>query len=84
MLVPEVGLSLDFVRADSDGNGTLFAELNFGIAEPASLSGSPGGVRLGVEEENYIFLAGIVTQLYLLSMIIGEGEIGGLVSFFDH
>lgn len=46
MFVAKVGLSLDFVRTDPDDDDTFICELIFGIAEPASLFRSPGGVGL--------------------------------------
>src|SRR5437588_4442374 len=53
------------------------------VAHAAGLLRAAGGVGLGIEVQHYT-LAAEVSQLDSAAVLVGELEVGGLVSGFDH
>src|SRR5207248_6945693 len=53
------------------------------VAHAAGLLRAAGGVGLGIEVQHYT-LAAEVSQLDSAAVLVGELEVGGLISGFDH
>src|SRR5581483_4813264 len=62
-------------------HGARLLNLSICVAEPASLNGSTGGVRAGIEEQNYR-LAAQVFERDFGAVLILQSEVGSLIIDF--
>jgi hypothetical protein len=74
-----------FDRVEGGAEDLDVALLKFAVkvAEPATLLGSTGGVRLRVEPEDHGFSA-IVGKAAGFSRVVLNGEIGSLIAYLEH
>ena len=82
-LLGEGAILLLRVEADPENLRVLLLELSDVVAEPATFSGSAGGVGLGIEPEDHD-LSEVVPQSNEISPMILHFERGSFLSFFDH
>jgi len=77
------GVVLDRVEGDAEDLGVALLKFAVEVAEPATLLGSTGGVRLRVEPENH-GLSAVVGEAASLARMVENGEIGSLIAGIKH
>ena len=73
----------DRVEGDAENLGVALLKFAVKVAEPATLLGSTGGVRLRVEPQDHGFSA-VVGKTAGLACLVENGEIGSLITRFEH
>ena len=72
----------DRVEGDAENLGVALLKFAVKIAEPATLLGSTGGVRLRVEPQDHGFSA-VVGKTASFARVVLNGEIGSLVAYVE-
>jgi len=74
---------LDAIEGNSEDFDVALLEIAVEVAEPATLFGSTGRVRLRVEPEDHC-LATVVGEAASLARVVKNREIGSLITGFEH
>jgi hypothetical protein len=74
---------LDRVEGDAQDLGVALLKFAVKVAEPATLLGSTGGVRLRVEPQNH-GLPAVVRKPAGLARVVLNGEIRSLIAYIEH